>query len=166
MRAFFLSFALLAATNASAKQVETELGFSLVAGAMAGNVAAGTLWMGSPFKLRADWAAFIEEDMSKRFRIGLEVPLHERIALGFRPGFDFPVTIMGMPFCVGLGLRNYVTPYTLHGGEVQVSWRPSLIGKLQLDASFSATAFFFGNDLPANGALIEFQGGAGLRLPL
>jgi hypothetical protein len=65
-----------------------------------------------------------------------------------------------------LGLRNYVTPYTLHGAEVQVSWRPSLIGKLQLDAGFSASAFFFGNDLPGNGALIEFQGGAGLRLPL
>jgi len=166
MRALLCSALLLGASTASGKQVEAELGVGLVTGLMAGNVASGTLWMGSPFKLRADWAAHIEEDYSRRYRIGLEVPLHERIALGIRPGVDFPFKVIGYPFSIGLGLRSYVTPYTLHGVEGQLSWRPKLLGKVELDAGGSASAFFFGNDLPSQGALIEFHGHLGVRLPL
>lgn len=166
MRALLCLILLVGSTQAFAEQVEAELGTSLTTGLMAGNVASGTLWMGSTLKLRADWAAFIEEDYSRRYRIGLEVPLHERIALGVRPGMDFPFKVMGYPCAVGLGLRSYITPYTLHGVEGQVSWRPKLLEKIHLDAGFSASAFFFGNDLPTDGALIEFQGSVGVRLPL
>ena len=166
MRALLCFGLLFASTGAGAEQVEAELGTSLTTGLMAGNVASGTLWMGSTFKLRVDWAAFIEEDYSRRYRIGLEVPLHERIALGLRPGIDFPFKVMGYPCAVGLGLRSYITPYTLHGVEGQVSWRPKLFESIHLDAGLSASAFFFGNDLPTDGALIEFQGSIGVRLPL
>ena len=102
--------------DAPTEQVEAELGASMTAGLMAGNVADGTLWMGSTLKLRADWAAFIEEDYSRRYRIGIEVPLHERIALGIRPGVDFPFKVSGQPFAIGLGLRSYV--YAIH-----IAWR-------------------------------------------
>jgi hypothetical protein len=166
MRGLTVALSLLLASTGQAEQIEAEIGGGLVAGMMAGNVASGTLWMGSAFKLRAQWAAFIEEDYGKRWRIGVEVPLHERIALGIRPGLDFPVRLFGLPFCIGLGLRSYVTPYTLHGVEGQVSWRPKLMGGIELDAGGSASAFFFGNDLPTNGAIIEFQASLGLRVPL
>ena len=166
MRTLTLLLITLTASTAPAEQVEAELGASMTAGLMAGNVADGTLWMGSTLKLRADWAAFIEEDYSRRYRIGIEVPLHERIALGIRPGVDFPFKVSGQPFAIGLGLRSYVTPYTLHGAEAQVSWRPKLLDALELDVGGSARAFFFGNDLPDDGAVIEFQASVGLRLPL
>ena len=71
-------------------------------------------------------AAFIEEDYSRRYRIGIEVPLHERIALGIRPAW-ISARVSGQPFAIGLGLRSYVTPYTLHGAEAQVSWRLKLL---------------------------------------
>ena len=166
MRALVVACIVVFAWSASAKQVEAELGVSSVTGLLVGNVSDGTLWMGSPLKIRVDWAAFIEEDRSKRFRLGIEVPLHERVALGLRPGVDIPLKIIGQPFILGLGLRAYVTPYTLYGGEAQVSWAPRLLGIIQLRAGGSVSAFFFGNDLPTNGALVEFQGLLGVRLPL
>ncbi len=166
MRAVVVACIVVFACSASAKQVEAELRVSSVTGLLVGNVSDGTLWMGSPLKIRVDWAAFLEEDRTKRWRFGIEVPLHERVALGLRPGVDFPLKIVGQPFMLGLGLRSYVTPYTLHGGEVQVSWTPRLLGIIQLMAGGSVSAFFFGNDLPSNGALVEFQGLLGIRLPL
>ncbi len=166
MRAMVIAFVVFVGTNASAKQVEAELGIGAVTGLVVGNVSDGTLWMGSPLKLRVDWGAFLEEDRSKRWRLGIEVPLHERVALGLRPGLDFPLTVIGQSFVLGLGLRNYLTPYTLHGGEVQLFWTPRLLDTIHLVAGGTVSAFFFGNDLPTNGALIEFQGLAGVRLPL
>jgi len=167
MRAVVVACIVVFAWNASAKQVEAELGMSSVTGLFVGNVSDGTLWMGSPLKIRVDWAAFIEEDRSKRWRLGVEVPLNESVALGLRPGVDIPLNIVGQPFILGLGLRSYVTPFTLHGAEVEVAWTPRLLGIIKLMAGGSVSAFFFGNDLPTNnGALVEFQGLLGVRLPL
>jgi len=166
MRFGIVATLVLLAGSARADQVESELGFGLSGGVNAGNVRTGTLWLRSPIKLRADWAAFIEEDRSRRYRIGLEVPLAERIALGIRPGIDFPMTLAGQHFVFGLGLRSYLTPYTLHGAEAQLTWQREILKGLTVDAGLSTTAFFFGNDLPNTGAIVEFQGLAGLRLPL
>ena len=166
MRAGIMSVILVLSAPVAAKQVEAEIGVGAVTGLMVGNVADGTLWMGSTLKLRADWAAFIEEDRSKRYRLGIEVPINERVALGLRPGLDFPITIVGQSMTVGLGLRSFVTPYTLHGFEAQVAWVPKLLGVIHLNLGGSMTAFFFGNDLPSEGALVEFQGLAGVRIPL
>ena len=71
MRAVVVACIVVFAWNASAKQVEAELGMSSVTGLFVGNVSDGTLWMGSPLKIRVDWAAFIEEDRSKRWRLGV-----------------------------------------------------------------------------------------------
>ena len=137
----------------------------MTAGLMAGNVADGTLWMGSTLKLRADWAAFIEEDYSRRYRIGIEVPLHERIALGIRPGVDFPFKVSASPLRSAWSAQlRYAVHVAWRGGAglmaTETARRP------RSSTSAGQPAFFFGNDLPDDGAVIEFQASVGLRLPL
>jgi hypothetical protein len=157
---------LLFSAPAQGRQVEAVFDTGLVGGLVVGNVSDGTMWTLSTLKLRADWSAFIEEDRTKRWRIGIEVPLHERVALALRPGIEFPLELLERSISIGLGLRSYIVPYTLHGAEAQVTGRIMLFGDLQVLAGVSLTAFFFGNDLPPSGALVEFQGFAGLRLDL
>ena len=49
MRGLMVALSLLIASTGQAEQIEAEVGAGLIAGMMAGNVARGTLWMGSAF---------------------------------------------------------------------------------------------------------------------
>jgi len=157
---------LLAPSPVRAEQVEPSIGADLEFGIQLGNVSDGTAILLAPPKMRIDWSAFIEENQRWRYRLGLVLPLAGRLALGLRPGIDLPFTLGASRFELSAGLRAYLVPYTLWGVEVGTSWERTVVEKLAIRAGGGVVAQFFGNDLPADGAIVQIFATAGLRMPL
>jgi hypothetical protein len=153
-------------TVAHADQVEASVGAGLELGLELGNVSDGTAIFLAPPEMRLDWSAFIEENRRWRYRLGLVVPMAGRLALGLRPGIDLPFTVGDQRFDLNVGLRAYLVPYTLWGVEAGVSWERAIVDRLMLTAGGGVVAYFFGNDLPPGGAIVEISANCGVRMAL
>jgi hypothetical protein len=166
VRWLFLA-SLLLSSRAVAEQVESQFGVLLEKGVSFGTGADGVISLTAPAHLNLEWSAFIEEDYRKRWRLGLVVPLQQRVALGLAPGLTIPLKpIFRQSFELGVGLRGFITPYTLYGAAVEFAWRPKLSGIVDGVIGLVTDLYFFGNDLPTDISFYRLQLQFGLRFGL
>lgn len=166
MRWLFLA-SLLFSSRAVAEQVEPQFGLLIEKGVSFGTGSDGVISRTAPAHLNLELSAHLEEDYRKRWRLGLIVPLQQRVALGLAPGITIPLKpIFNQPFELGLGARGFITPYTLYGAAVELTWRPKLTGIVDGVVGVVTDLYFFGNDLPTDISFYRFQLQFGLRFGL
>lgn len=166
MRWLFLA-SLLFSSRAVAEQVEPQFALMLEKGIGFGTSADGVISKVAPANLNLELSAYIEEDFSKRWRLGLVVPIQQRVALGLAPGITLPLKpVMGRPLELGLAVRGFISPYTMYGPAVDMTWRPRIVGIIDGTVGLIADFYFFGNDLPTDVATYRIQLQLGLRFHL
>ncbi len=111
MRWLFLA-SLLFSSRAVAEQIEPQFALMLEKGVGFGTSADGVISRVAPANLNLELSAYVEEDFSKRWRLGLVVPLQQRVALGLAPGLTLPLRpVLGRPLELGLAVRGFISPY-------------------------------------------------------
>lgn len=166
MRWLFLA-SLLFSSRAVAAQVEPQFGLLLEKGFSFGTGTDGVISRSAPAHLNLELSAYIEEDFRKRWRLGLVVPMQQRVALGLAPGITIPLKpVFSQPFELGLGLRGFISPYTLYGAAFELAWRPKVSGIIDGSVGLVTDLYFFGNDLPTDISFYRLQLQIGLRFEL
>lgn len=120
----------------------------------------------SPAFFDVDLGVILDNDWSSEWGTGLTFQLEDQLAVAVTPQVRLIRGENPWNFLVGAGVPVYVTPRTLFGFEVDAGGIYRFTESLGVIAVAGAEYFFAGEDLPADGSVLMFNFGVGVRVLL
>lgn len=113
-----------------------------------------------------DIGAILDNDWSSEWGTGLTFQLEDQLAVAITPQVRLIRGENPWNFLIGAGVPIYVTPGTLYGLEVDAGGIYRFAESMGIIALAEAEYFFAGGDLPADGSVLMFNFGVGVRVLL
>lgn len=120
----------------------------------------------NPAFLDVDVGFILDNDWSSEWGAGLTFQLEDQLAVAVTPQVRLIRGEVPWNFLIGAGVPIYVTPGTLYGFEVDAGGIFRLTESIGVVALAEAEYFFAGGDLPADGSVLMFNFGVGVRVLL